>query len=183
MKKRTIVAFLLVCSFFLTFASPVSAAQPTDEDLELVYDFTNQELTVLVIQCRQVVCQISENYVSLIDVYKVAFPFNILMESRNITKTVQTWGMTAVFDVEATEGEQLLVQVTLNEMDDTPWPVLSKYITSTEITTPNLILTDLPTIPILPDQDPIETIILIGVIGGIILSVVVVSNRLLFKNL
>ncbi|MHA1965294.1 MAG: hypothetical protein ACXACG_11450 [Candidatus Thorarchaeota archaeon] len=179
MKKRSIIALLMVCCFILAFANPVSAEQPTDDDVLLVYNFDLQELTVEVRQCKQILCQLSENYVSKIIVYKVAVPTDILLEERDYPKQNVTWGMSDTFQVDAIEGEQIKVQVAMKNLEDSPWPILNKTLTLGE----SAYTIPIPsTIPDVPFTIPTDTIIQLGLIGGTILIVVFVADRRLFRH-
>ena len=179
MKKKSFLALVMICCFVFALADPVRAEQPIADDVYLTYNFETHELTVNVRQCRQVLCQISENYVTQIVVYKVATPSNILVEERNYPKMNYTWGMQATFQVDAIEGEELEVQVAMNDLEDFEWPILNKTILLSE-STPT---TSTPyTVPSAPAQIPIDTILLMGFVGGTILVVVVVFDRALFRK-
>lgn len=165
--------------FVLAAVDPVRADQPTIGDVELTYNFETNELTVNVRQCTQVLCQLSENYVTQIVVYKVATPSDILVEERNYPKANYTWGMQDTFQVAAVEGEQLKVQVAMSDLEDMAWPILNKTILLSE-STPT---TSSPsTAPSAPAPIPLDTILLMGFVGGAILVVVVVFDRALFRN-
>ncbi|MFW9788713.1 MAG: hypothetical protein ACFFE2_14865 [Candidatus Thorarchaeota archaeon] len=170
MKKKITFALLIVFLLFNSLSNQVNADQPTADNIILEYDFSLQELTVSVVQCTQVLCQLSENYVSQIAIYKVSVPTDVFLEERNYTKPEQAWVMSDSFHVNGSEGDQLKVQVSTKDSDDAAWPVVTKYIT---ISNSTHTVADSPGTLETPNTIPMKIITQIAAIGGIILIFVI----------